>query len=265
MKTFITLAFLILIFTSCEDVIDINLDTIEPQIVIEGTINDIDNRSVIKLSKTTDYFEPSIYPPVSNAIVTVTDNNGILTIFEETEPGIYTTENLTGIENTTYSLNVQSEGENYEAEVTMPHKVFIDSLSFEPTPIYMEFEGGYVVNCHLKDPVEFRNYYRMKAYKKDDVTEAEKSESIFNDDFVNGNNLTMQWESEQFLPNDTIVVELQTLNKSTYYYYFTLFPIVGDGFGSANPANPDTNLNNKALGYFGTFTINRDTIIILPN
>lgn len=265
MKIFITLAFFILLFTSCEDVIDIDLDTIEPQIVIEGIINDLDDRCVISLSKTTDYFEPSIYPPVSNAIVSVTDDNGVLTPFEETEPGVYTAENIRGLENTTYSLDVKSEGENYEAEVTMPEKVFIDSLSFEPTPIYMEFEGGYVVNCHLKDPVEFRNYYRMKTYKIDDVTEAGKSEYIFNDDFVDGNNLTMQWEDEQFFPQDTIVVELQTLNKSTYYYYFTLFPIVGDGFGSANPANPDTNLNNEALGYFGTFTISRDTIIILSN
>lgn len=265
MKTILSLFSLILLFASCEDVIEIDLDTIEPKLVIEGSINDMDDQCIIKLSKTGDYFKPGIYPAVSDAVVTVTDDNGRTTNFEETEPGIYTSESIQGIENTTYTLNVWSEEENYIANVTMPQKVNIDSLSFENSPLIMGFDEGYIVNCHLLDPNEHTNYYRMKAYNINDTTKANESGYVFNDDFVNGNNVIIPWDIEAFQPHDTIVVEIQTLDKSTYYYYYTLFSITGDGFGISNPANPETNLNNNALGYFGTYTISRDTIVILPN
>ena len=61
---------------------------------------------------------------------------------------------------------------------------------------------------------------------------------------------------------DTVVVELQNLDQATYDYYRTLYPILGGGFGASNPANPETNITNDALGYFGACTICRDTIII---
>lgn len=263
MKILISLFSLILLFASCEDVVEIDLDTIESKIVIEATINDIDDLCIIKILKTSDYFKPGNCPAVSDAIVTVTDDNSRITDFEETEPGIYTSNSIKGIENTSYTLNVFTEGENYMANATMPQKVNIDSLSFEHTPLIIGFDDGYIVNCHLHDPLEFTNYYRMKAYKIDDTTKANESEVVFNDEFVEGNNIIMPWDMDVFQPHDTIVVELQTLDRSTYYYYYTLFSITGEGFGASNPANPETNLNNDALGYFGTYTISRDTIIIL--
>lgn len=256
---------LILFFTSCEDVIEIDLDSIDPKLVIEGTINDIDDQCILRLSKTGDYFEPGIYPAVSDATVTITDNNGIIIDFVESEPGIYTSGSIQAIENHTYTLHVWSERENYMAEVTMPPKVNIDSLSFEETPLIFEFDEGYVVNCHLHDPIEQRNYYRLKAYNIHDTKKANDSEFVFYDDIVNGNDIEMQWDVEQYQPQDTVVVELQTLAKSTYDYYFTLFSITGKGFSSSNPANPETNLDNAALGFFGAYTISRDTIVILPD
>jgi len=70
------------------------------------------------------------------------------------------------------------------------------------------------------------------------------------------------WDLEGFFPLDTVVVELQTLDLSTYDYYRTLFSILDGGLGNPNPANPESNLSNDALGYFGAFTISRDTIVI---
>ena len=81
---------------------------------------------------------------------------------------------------------------------------------------------------------------------------------------MNGNMIFMSWEDEPFFPQDTVVVELQTLDKSTYDYYLTLNSLAGGLFGASNPANPKTNLSNDALGYFGAYTVSRDTIVILP-
>ena len=137
---------------------------------------------------------------VSNAEVTVTDDKGITISFKETEPGIYTSDKIQGVENTTYTLSVLAEGESYTAEATMPQKVNIDHLSFENTPPSSEFEGGYVVNCHFKDPVGFDNYYRMKVYNINDYTEGMDSKYLFDDDYVNGKEIVLQWETEQFMP-----------------------------------------------------------------
>ena len=264
MKTTVILISLLILIASCEDVIELELDGIEPILVIEGTINDQDGQCTVKLSMTGDYFDPGIYQTVSDAVITITDDKGITINFTETEPGRYLSENFQGTELTGYTLDVLSEGENYTANVTMPQKVVIDSLSYEIPSSIMGFDEGYVVNCHFRDPLEFTNYYRLIAYSISDNTEGISTQYVFNDSYVNGNNLYMQWESDPFLANDTVVVELQTLDKSTYEYYYTLFPITGGGLFVSNPANPKTNLSNDALGYFGTFTISRDTIIISP-
>jgi hypothetical protein len=265
MKTILSILSLAFVLVSCEDIIEIELDTIEPKLVIEGCINDLNDPFTIILSKTGDYFEPGIYPAVSGAMVSVTDEYGIETEFEESEPGLYISESLEVFENRSYTLQVQSEGEDYMAEGTIPQKVYIDSLSFDIPPLLYEFEEGYMVTCYLQDPGAFRNYYRLKAYKKGEPVSSEESKYIFNDDFMNGNMIFMPWENEAFFPLDTVVVELHTLDKSTYDYYLTLNSLAGGLFGAANPANPKTNLSNDALGYFGAYTVSRDTIVIMPN
>lgn len=265
MKTILSIFSLIFLLVSCEDVIEIDLDSIEPKLVIEACLNDLDKPCTIKLSKTGDYFEPGIYPTVSDAEITITDEHGSFTQFEETDPGIYTSNLFEAMETTSYSLNVFSEGQNYHAEATIPQKVYIDSLSFDVPLMLFDFEEGYMLTCYLQDPLETRNYYRLKAYKKGELESAENANFVFNDDFMNGNMMVVTWDFDVFFPMDTVVVELQTLDKATYDYYYTLFPILGGGLGAANPANPVTNLSNDALGYFGALTINRDTIIILLN
>lgn len=250
------------LFSSCQDVIDINLNSIDPRLVIVVAITDINDSTEIKISKSTDYFDPGIYQPVSNALVTITDNTGEVFQLSEHNSGLYT-EKLRGIEGTEYRLAVKVDGENYTGTVKMPHKVSIDSLSIEPTPEYMEFSGGYLVNCHLHDPTGVENYYRLKVSNINDSTDQEKVLYVFDDAFVDGNEISMRWDDEQFFAQDTIVVELQTLAESTYDYYRTLASLFEDGMiGNPNPANPITNLSNDALGYFGAYTVNRDTIVI---
>lgn len=262
MKTILSIFSLIFLLVSCEDVIEIDLDSIEPKLVIEGCINDLDDPCSIKLSLTGDYFEPGIYPVVSDALVTVTDDNGIETEFEEVEPGLYTSDLLEAKELGSYTLQVQSGEEVYMAEGVVPSKVFIDSLSYEIPPSFYEFEEGYMLTCYLQDPAEYRNYYRLNVYKKGNQERTDGMKYIFNDDFMNGNMIFMPWEDEPFFPQDTVVVELLTLDKSTYDYYFTLNSLAGGMFGASNPANPETNLSNDALGYFGAYTVSRDTIVI---
>lgn len=257
---------LIILLTSCENVIEIDLDYMKPRLVIEGVINDFDNKCIIKLSKTTDYFNQKTNPTVSDAVITLTDNAGTIVKFNEIEPGSYLGERIHTKSNINYTLNILSEGDSYVAKATIPQKVKIDSLTCLYNSESIFYEVGYVVSCHFSDPEEFHNFYRLKTYNINDKTKAKNSKDIYNDDLFNGNKVELPWSYDVYQELDTVVVELYSLDVQTYDYYKTLFPISGGAemMSMSTPANPNTNISNGALGYFGAYTISRDTIIISP-
>ena len=267
MKTIRIFLSVIILLTSCEDVIEIELNYMEPKLVIEGVINDFDNQCIIKLSKTTDYFNQKINQTVSDAVITLTDNAGTIVNFNETEPGIYLEKSVQPKPNINYTLNIHSEGNEYVAKATIPQKVNIDSLTCKYNSESIFYEVGYVVSCHFSDPGEFHNFYRLKTYNIHDRKQAKNSEDIYNDDLFNGNNVELPWSYDVYQQSDTVVVELYTLDVQTYDYYKTLFQISGGSemMSLTTPANPNTNINNGALGYFGAYTISRDTITISPS
>jgi len=266
MKKVFILFSIIIFLTSCEDVIEIELNYMGPKLVIEGIINDFDNQCIIKLSRTTDYFNRKTNPAVSDAVIKLTDNSGTIVNFFETEPGIYKEESVQTKPNIIYTLNIHSEGNDYVAKATIPQKVNIDSLTCKYNSQSILYEIGYVVSCHFSDPEKFRNYYRLKTYNISEKTQARNSKDLYNDDLFNGNKVELPWSYDVYQESDTVVVELYTLDVQTYDYYKTLFSISGGAemMSFTTPANPNTNINNGALGYFGAYTVSRDTIIIPP-
>ncbi len=264
MKTTLIFFSLIILLTSCENVIEIELDYMKPKLVIEGVINDFDNQCIIKLSKTTDYFNHKTNPKVSDAVITLTDNAGTVVKFNEVEPGNYLGENVQAKSSINYTLSILAEGKLYVAEAIIPQKVNIDSLTCLYNPESIFYEVGYVVSCHFPDPEEYRNFYRLKTYNINDKSKARYSKDLYNDDVSNGNNVELTWSYDVYQQSDTVVVELYSLDEKTYDYYKTLFPISGGAemMSFTTPANPNTNISNGALGYFGAYTISRDTIII---
>ena len=129
MKRLLIFFSLIILLTSCENVIEIELDYMKPKLVIEGVINDLDNQFIIKLSKTTDYFNQKTNPTVSGAVITLTDISGTVIKFKETEPGNYLGEIVQAKSHMDYTLTILSEGDKYVAKATIPQKVKIDSLT----------------------------------------------------------------------------------------------------------------------------------------
>ena len=264
MKQILIFLNLIIFLTSCESIIEIDLDYMKPKLIIEGVISDFDNQCIIKLSKTTDYFNRTTNPMVSDAVITITDNAGIVVKFNEIEPGNYLGEFVQAKSCVNYTLNILSEGDQYVAEATIPQKVIIDSLTCLYNPESIFYEVGYVVSCHFSDPEESRNFYRLKTYNINDKSKARYSKDLYNDDVNNGNNVELTWSYDVYQQSDTVVVELYSLDEKTYDFYKTLFPISGGSemMSFTTPANPNTNISNGALGYFGAYTICRDTIII---
>lgn len=251
---------LLLVSSACEDVIEIDLKNVTPQVVIEGTITLQPGPYQVKISKTTDYFKPSVYPPVQGAVVQITDDLGVGELLIETEPGTYESTTLLGDTGKIYTLSVVVDGKEYTASSAMQKVVPVDSLKTEYLPGGGFREGGYFIHCFFTDPPEKGNNYRLIAY-----VNGVRDETLYlvDDTFVNGRVVDYFLFFASYQIGDTAVVELQSLDLGVFDYLNTLNDIVSNQGGNnpANPANPNTNIKGGALGYFGALAFDRDTAI----
>jgi hypothetical protein len=245
-------------------VVNIDLNDASPNIVIEGVINNSPGPYVVKLSKTGSYFNAPILPPVSGAVVIISDNTGIADTLTEDSTGIYFTHKIAGIPGHIYTLKVLSEKVLYTATSTMMSAVNIDSIGLEVTQrISFGLRAGNrrdsTLTIHFLDPAAEKNYYRIKFIEKNLFNAA--SYRLYNDVYTNGEAIDLR--VGRALKGDTDRIELISLDQGVYDYYRTLEDIlrINPIFGST-PANPNTNLSNGALGYFGAVAITRKSIIV---
>ena len=255
--------FLLFAITSCEKVINIDLNTASPKLVIEGVIDNGPGPYKVKLSKTGSYFNQPVLPPVSGAWVIISDNVGTIDTLTEDSTGLYFTHKLKGIPGHTYTLNVLSEKVAYTAKSTMMDAVYIDSLQLEIVQrisFGMRNRRDSGLNIFFKDPSDQKNYYRIKFYENNVFNSA--NYRLYDDEYTNGEEINLR--VGRAVAGDTDRIELISIDAYAYDYYRTLRDIleINPIFGST-PANPNTNLNNGALGYFAAAAITRKTLIVL--
>jgi hypothetical protein len=238
----------LLILTACEKVINVDLNEAAPRIVIEGLIDDGPGPYKVLISKSASFFNQPTLPIVSGAIVIIEDNTGITDTLAERAPGVYVTSKTRGIPGRVYTLTV-----------------LYDSLSLVKTETQHFNLGGSSGNeknvsvyCYFRDPPE-KNFYRLKVYSND-TTNFERYR-LYDDQYTNGEETELRVGYAE--AGDSLKIELLSLDRSTYGYYRTLADLIYSNpvFGST-PANPDSNLSNGALGYFGTCAVSTRKITI---
>jgi hypothetical protein len=256
------------VLESCQEVVTVDLNKADPHIVIEGIISDQPGPYTVKVSKTGNYFEPSLYfPPVTGARIIVTDDKGQRDTLKEADQGTYYSTTLQGITGRTYSVSVVSDGKTYNAISTMPVKVLIDSF-YAVVRTGFRSEPGYDIYVMFKDPPEPGNYYRLNA-RSSAIIPADSIDGrryrLFTDKLTNGNEMTERIRTGgKVQSGDTITLELLSIDKAAYDYFSTLRDILSSDRSptSLAPANPNTNLTNGSLGYFAAFAMDTKKIVI---
>ncbi|KAA6330640.1 hypothetical protein EZS27_020678, partial [termite gut metagenome] len=161
--TIITYSF---VLYSCEDIIDINLRSVSPKIVIEGSVY-LDSLPTIHITTTKDFNETNEYPLVKDAVVEIWDNVGNReTLLFKADIGRYVATNprLKGIERRVYHLSVKYKEEEYQASSVMKPLVRLDSLTLSRIPLLdypcptvhfttptQKENGGYRCVTHIND------------------------------------------------------------------------------------------------------------------
>ncbi|MDB5282816.1 MAG: hypothetical protein JWO06_1891, partial [Bacteroidota bacterium] len=153
------------IFSACQRVINIDLNTANSKVVIEAYMTDQPGGDTVKITRTGSYFTPGNYPAVTNATVVITDNAGLTDTLIQIDSGRYTASGLAGIPGKTYTLKVFTDGVEYDAVSTMPAPVEIDSVVQIFDKVINangSIDSNYRIRCIFQDPAGFGNFYRAQ-------------------------------------------------------------------------------------------------------
>ena len=250
---------LLLVFTySCEDVIDLELPTSEPRLVIDASINWLKNTSgneqTIKLSLTAPFFDIEV-PPANDAVVTITDsNNNIFEFIEDDSTGIYINNSFLPEINGEYNLTIIYDGDTYTGSE------ILKSVS-EITRVEQNLEGGFSgeeteIKAFFNDPVDEENYYFFEYIPSLPVT---LTLDTFKDEFVNGNEIFGFYTEEDLDPGQSVTIRNHGVSQRFYEFMFILLQQTDDGGGGPFETQPatvrgncinQTNSDNFPLGYF---------------
>lgn len=268
-KTIFFLLSSVILF-SCEKVIEIDLNEADSRLVIEGNITSESETYEVYLSTSGGYFDNTAVQPVENGTVIVSDEDGNSINLNQTSPGVYSTNAFVGVENMNYSLLVSVDGEQYSGSDYLPPSIPIDSIY----AIVDDFGGPggseedppeYRIQCTFTDPVDTANYYRFVSYVNGEKIDGGGFSlyRVTDDEFFDGNTITLGIRGIPAYPGDVVRIEMQSIGSNTYTYLNELNDaIYGGGGPGSTPYNPQTNLDNGALGYFGAYSVYSDSLVI---
>ena len=271
-KIYIYTILTVLLFSNCEKVVDIDVPTIEPKLIIDASFEVLFNESpvkanvVVKLKLSTDYFDDTI-PTVSDAIVFLTNTtNGSVINFSD----VNLTGNFAPIINfipkdaIEYELTVIYKSETYKGNATKVKSTKIDSAIQGDETL---FSGKEIeVKVAFKDNVDNENYYLFNF-----------TNNLFlplEDRFFNGTNYNFSffYQEEEIEVPTNVTVTMSGITKDYFTYFRILQNQSGTSGGGPFQSVPSsllgnvintTNGDNFPLGYFHiseTDTINLDLV-----
>ena len=265
MKKIIILLFFFVLFTSCEDVVDIDLNTSEPRLVVEANINlleDGTSNSKVKLTLTAPFFDDQI-PVVDDASVVITADNGMVYSFNYREGGIYES-SLVPVIGINYTLEIVYKGETYSATEQL---VAVSSLEF----VEQRNDGGFTgedieLKAYFTDPPGLGNHYLFEG-----ISHRGLVLDTFFDEFFDGNPIFGFYLVEDMEVGDEVLFNLYGVNEQFYNFMFVLLQQStdqSDGPFETQPATVrgnminETNIDNFPLGYYRISEVSSLTYIV---
>lgn len=279
MKKILLILILILVaLTSCEKVIDIDLNLADPTLVIEGKVMK-DSLAQVLIQETTSYFTPDTLPCVCDAIVIIQEDDARPDTLDYSGNGLYKSTSMKGKSDANYHLTVIHDSQTYTASSYLPPEPNIYQL----TSISMLAFGGFgdslmtppgggmgssdsipwLIFTDLYDDPLVENYYLFKyILNGEDVTIAYRTSD---DEGAENDTLKYMGGFSRFFLGDTVTVKAYAVDRGVYIYFDTLNDVFSSNpIMSSTPYNPHSNISNGALGVFSAMSVNSKTTIIMP-
>lgn len=256
---------------SCEDVVEIDLETSPPKLVVDANINwektTTGANQEIKLSLTSGFYE-NTQPPANGALVTITNTSNVNFIFTEVaQTGIYKCTNFQPIINEVYTLKINYKGENYTAtEKLFATPEVVNTVQEVVTGVPNDI---YRVTFYYPDNGAETNFYLNQTKADIDLLSRYFASK---DEFLNGNLMFGIYGGNEDAKVGT-KIDFTLYGISQQYYNYMRLLISQSGVGGGNPfaAPPATvrgnvvNTTNQAnfpLGYFRLSEISKKSYTI---
>ena len=110
---FLSVILMIAVIYSCEEVVDFEVEDIDQNIVIEGSITNTNSNNFVKLSYSENAFKNFPAQNVRGAKVTLSDNDHNSEVLNETSAGIFPISSISGVYGKNYYLKVEYGGNVY--------------------------------------------------------------------------------------------------------------------------------------------------------
>lgn len=259
---------------SCEEVVDVDLDTAAPKLVIDASIKwekgTTGNLQKIKLTTSTDFYSNTI-PVATGAVISVT-NTSLSTpvtyqFIENGQTGEYICTNFDPVINNDYALTIIYKGQTYTS-----------TSKFMPTPVITKteqiikpgFEGKdiYEVKFFFQDNGDETNFYLVGA-KNSNIVYPEYG--VLTDEFFQGNLMFAVYQDDDLKKGDIIEYSVQGITEKYSNYMNKLLNIAGTDGGNPFSTAPatlrgniinTTNPDNFPFGYFHLSEIDSDSYTI---
>ncbi|MFP4488170.1 MAG: DUF4249 domain-containing protein [Bacteroidales bacterium] len=245
---------------SCEEVIDIDLNTSEPALVARAEIIQ-DSTAKVKLTYTGSYFDTTGAGIEEAAMVSIDDNSGRSETLEYTGEGVYRGNIIRGKENSEYTLNISTGDRLYSGRSYLNSKPEILKLEYEKMdiPHYME-RNIYSLTTVITDDPGNDNYYMLRFYRNGELMN--DYYPIFSDRYLEADTIGYKDYRLDFYRTDTVRVELYAIDNGVYNYFNLVNDVLFSAMSSSTPFNPESNISGGILGYFMASSFDSDSIII---
>ncbi len=269
----------LLIFVACEEVVVIALPAAQNLITVESWLTSIEEIQRVNLSRSNGFSDSLKVQPITSASVRIRSLADDHFLFLHRANGMYESiEPFSGQIGVEYKLIISlPDGKEILSHwQIMEEQVPINALTVSsfrennpqnPTQQFTVF----FPKISARDPETTANTYRWIFYKNRTVYAKPESITVQNDRLFNGNLIPNDFMSFSYDEGEEIIVELQSISQKSYNY-LTLLKSQITSLGTAGGTTPtsiDGNLfysspsiNEAVLGYFGTATISRDTVMV---
>lgn len=258
---------------SCQEVIEIDLNSSNPVVVIDGEIS-VGQPAQVNLTYTSDYFTTEEQAHIQDAELTLISSNGETEVLMHMGDGSYMGSSVLGEANTTYELQIDMEGISISGTSTiMADFALIGINQIESVVNRPGLPGSdpadsiaYNLELTFTDSETQENIYMMQILQNGEVGEFGY---LFVDDQLYGSNGTVVYNPMmyQFAKGDTAHIRISSLDEEAYEFYNQLSDVAGSSgmramMSSGTPYNPISNMGDEVMGYFAAWAVVDTTIIV---
>lgn len=264
---------IIIMLSSCEETIELDLRQAEPLTVVEAIVTNQHKQHIVKLSKTIGYYENRENPLITNAIVRIVENRDLAYEFTFSEnEGVYISIiPFAAVPGHFYELIIEYDGKHFYGSDTLQPIGEVEDMKWRINERQQRrpWKEGYYyeVLISAEEPQYRKDFYLFHFYRNDSLQRYDdKSGLFFSDDTAIGERIENMAGPVFYREGDLARFETMSLTASAYRYYSHLARLLNNdgGMFTGIPANPLSNIQSteRVMGLFQVSAVAEAAIVV---